>query len=756
MRENEVPANTPKLAFVFPGQGSQWMGMGQQLLAQEPVFYQTIQHISGLIEARFGWSLLDVLLAPSPNPSLDDIAVIQPALFAIQVALAEVWKSWGIVPDAVAGHSMGEVAAACVAGMITWEDAVQVICRRSRLMKTLRGKGSMLLTDLSPGEAEAVCKSYNNTIALAVINSPSATVLSGSPEVVQQVMFFLQSQQRFCKPVNVDVASHSAQMDVLQADLLRELTGLSSQPATIPFYSTVTGVRGDDLPLNADYWMNNLRQPVLFSGAVAQLLRDGHTMFIEISPHPILLGSIQQCLPAGNGITRLLPSLRREEKERTVMLSTLGVLYTQGFSIRWEQLYPHGKKWAPLPPIPWQRQRYWIEETATEIAGVKYFSVNTIHPLLGNRLSLANTPDTYVWQTYLTEDVMYYLKDHRVEGEILFPAAGFIEMALGAVEEANLQDTHGLSDLVFESKLILDGNKSPLLQTILSPENPNLFSIKIYSQSSPERAWKQHASLALIPKPAEWDETAACKTVPDEILQNNTGEQTAKALYETLAAGGISYGQNFRAVTRLWQKEYGAVGQIVLPNMLHQNSEAYVLHPVLLDGCLQVLAATMNATEKDVVYLPAGCRTFRLFAKPGNVLWSEVRRQPADQFATGTITADIRLTDDDGNLVAVLTGFRLQPIRRHIRPLHLVPETWLYEVQWQMNNLVQPATHYLPEKKHWLIITREADAGKDLATQLEATGNSCFLFLYQSTDSGNGRSPVSFFREKFEQFLFAN
>ena len=284
-----VPDRQPKLAFVFPGQGGQWYGMGRELLKKEPVFYKVIERIDHAIQAHFAWSLMDVLCAERSESRLDEIDVVQPVLFAIQVALAELWQSWGITPDAVVGHSMGEVAAAHVAGILSLEDAIQVICCRSQLLKHLRGRGSMMATELSPDQAEELLKGYDNDITIAAINSPTSTVLSGDPETMKEVMDSLQRQNLFCKLVNVDVASHSPQMDHLRSELLKALDGLHPQPARLPIYSTVTGARGDDLTFNAGYWMDNLRKPVLFSDAIGQLLDDGHSTFIEIGPHPILL-----------------------------------------------------------------------------------------------------------------------------------------------------------------------------------------------------------------------------------------------------------------------------------------------------------------------------------------------------------------------------------------------------------------------------------------------------------------------------------
>lgn len=346
---SEAPERQPRVAFVFPGQGGQWPGMGRDLLKQEPVFYATLAEINQVIETHFSWSLMDVLCADECEAVLNEIHVVQPALFAIQVALARLWQSWGIMPDAVVGHSMGEIAAAHIAGILCLEDAVEIVCRRSQLLQQVRGQGSMLATELSSVEAEELLQDFGRDVSVAVINSPMSTVLSGNTATIESVKKELEQQHRFCKLVNVDVASHSPQMDVLYADLLGALKNIKPQPSKIPIYSTVTGGTGEHHSFSASYWMDNLRKPVLFSDAITRLLENGHTTFIEIGPHPVLLGSIQQTLQPSHHPIRLFPSLHREEPGRKTMLESLAALYTEGASVTWGNLFQNKKKVHPAP-----------------------------------------------------------------------------------------------------------------------------------------------------------------------------------------------------------------------------------------------------------------------------------------------------------------------------------------------------------------------------------------------------------------------
>jgi acyl transferase domain-containing protein len=353
-----------KIVFVFPGQGSQWFGMGQQLLEREPVFRNAIERCEDAMRQFCDWSLREILAAENTPARMDHIDVIQPTLFAMQVALAALWRSWGIEPDNVVGHSMGEVAAAHVAGALNLEDAARVICCRSRLLRRISGQGAMAVVELSLEQAQEALHGCADRVSVAVSNSARSTVLSGDSTILADLLQKLESQGVFCRWVKVDVASHSPQTGPLCPDLLTALAGLRPGSASISMYSTVTGQAIDGLQLNAQYWVDNLRQPVLFSSALQRLLEDGSNTFIEISAHPLLVPDIQHGIRQLGSTGIVVPSLRRDEAEHAVMLESLGALYTCGHSIDWQRLYVHGGQHVRLPAYPWQRERFWLEEAS--------------------------------------------------------------------------------------------------------------------------------------------------------------------------------------------------------------------------------------------------------------------------------------------------------------------------------------------------------------------------------------------------------
>ncbi len=348
----------PDVVFVFPGHGPQWHGMGRRLQAEEPVFRDALAVCDRALKPYLGSSVVEAL---AEDKELTDIGLIQPAIFAIQVALAALWRSWGVEPTTVVGHSMGEVAAAHVAGALSLEDAARVICTRALMLRTVRGRGTMMVAELSLLEAQELMAGRESQVAIAGSNSHRSTVLSGDQTVLAELMAVLQERERFCRWIDIDVAAHSPQMDLLGPALRAGLAGLGATAPTIPLYSAVTGdLLTDRLP-DADYWAQNLRSPAQFSTALRKLLESGHDSFVEISPHPVLLTAVREDADDMRLSCTALPSMRRDDGSRATALESLGTLYTHGQPVAWEQLYPSGSHYVSAPTYPWQRVRSWVD-----------------------------------------------------------------------------------------------------------------------------------------------------------------------------------------------------------------------------------------------------------------------------------------------------------------------------------------------------------------------------------------------------------
>ena len=379
--EREV-AGPGRTVFVFPGQGAQWLGMGRRLMKEEPPFRASLERCDAAIRAVTGWSVIDELQAAAETSRLDRIDVIQPVLFSVQVALADLWRAWGVTPDAVIGHSMGEVAAAYASGALSLEDAARLICCRSALMRQTSGRGAMAAVELSLADAALAIRGLETRVSVAVSNAPRATVLSGDPDTIGLLMARLTAEGVFCKRVKVDVASHSPQMDVLLGDLRSGIAGIAPRAASVPFYSTVAGNLMDGAGLDVEYWTRNLREPVLFATAVARLCADGYDTFVEMSPHPLLVPAVQESLRAEKRAGVAVGSFVRDDvDERASMLASLGALFTHGHDLPWQHLFADHGRVVPIGPYCWEKQRCWLDDEHLE------------------RRSVADEADDYLFET---------------------------------------------------------------------------------------------------------------------------------------------------------------------------------------------------------------------------------------------------------------------------------------------------------------------------------------------------------------------
>lgn len=713
--EGQVTAEPPKVAFVFPGQGSQWFGMARELLAHEPAFRAALENCDRAIFAETGWSTIEQLEAAESDSRLGEIDVIQPTLFAIQVALAALWQSWGIVPAAVVGHSMGEIAAAHVAGALSLEDAVAIICRRSRLLRRVRGQGAMAVVDLSLAEARATIIGHEDRLAIAVSNSPRSTVISGDPAALSVVIAQLEQREVFCRPVKVDVASHSPQMDPLLDELRAALASLAPRQSAAPIYSTVAGAIVDGSTLDADYWAHNLRQPVLFATAAQLLGVNGHTAFIEISPHPILLPAIEQVLQQVGQQGLALASLRRAEPERVTMLTTLAALYTIGAPVDWSALFPAGGQHVYLPSYPWQRERFWYEH-ASAVAG----SPRGGHPLLGYALRPASRPGSIYWETSFAVAQQSFLADHQVQGAAFFPATGFVEMALAAAEQAGGSPCV-IEELSLHEALILPEAGERAIQLVLDQDFPGVLQLRVYSAAESRDEWQLHAEGRLR---LNADAAAPAHDAPAVIKSRCTKELPGGAHYQVMQGRALAYGPAFQVIERCWQGEGETLGQLALPVEARQSSAAHI---VLLDGCLQLAVATLPEATVGQTFLPVSIERVQVFGWPEHdgELWAHV---VLTEHATGWYSYDVVMLDGAGQVLAELRGVRLQRVGG--AALSKIDEL-LYALRWEVSEL--PASSEMPATPGSWLLFAGTDVERDLTTWLTSQGERVIVVTQGDT-----------------------
>ncbi len=699
----------PKVVFVFPGQGAQWLGMGRQLLAAEPVFARSLAQCEQAMRPWVNWSLVEQLGLNETDPGycLAEIDVIQPTLLSIEIALAELWRSWGIEPAAVIGHSMGEVAAAYIAGALSLADAMRIICCRSRLLRRTSGQGAMAVVELSVEEAQAALAGYEDKLAVAVSNSPRSTVLSGDPAALAEVIRQLEAQQVFCRFIKVDVASHSPQMNSLKNDLRAELAGVQPHPATIPIYSTALGAVIDGADCGPDYWVQNLRQPVLFSKMVQQLLAGDHTIFIEMSPHPILLPAVQQGFQHAGVTGVVVSSLRREQAEQAAMLAGLGQLYVLGCPVAWERLYPAGQ-YLPLPLYPWQRERFWYDAPAARQSQVRPGR----HPFLQAYLPAAT--GQHLWEGEISLEQFAYLADHRVQDAVVLPAAVYLELILAAAVEVFGPGPYLVEKVTFDAALTLVKEQPQRVQVVLSPDLPGAFACRFFSRpaNQPAAAWNLHGGALVRPQ----TDPSPCPVSPPVTLAESSATAGAEH-YQLMAARGLNYGPAFQGVTRFWsQPALGAVAAQLQP----AGNDGYFLPPALLDACFQLVVAVLAAPAGETL-LPVGLERWQLYGSivPGYAYRGYAVCRPE----AGPLTGDVLLLDETGQVVAAAQGLRFESIGVNASP---VPADWFYQIDWQP---LPPAAPAGKTTGAWLVLADQQGVGRQLAAQLTALGEDCVLAL---------------------------
>jgi acyl transferase domain-containing protein len=751
----EIPKQH-KVVFVFPGQGSQWLGMGRELVEREPVFRDSLVECDRALRPYCEWSLFDELLAPEGRSRLAEIDVVQPVLFAIEVALAALWRSWGIEPDAVVGHSMGEIAAAYVAGALSLDDATRVICRRSRLLRRKSGQGMMAVVEVPLETAREIIAGYEDRVAIAVSNSCVSTVLSGDAAALREIVGRLQERDIFCKAVKVDVASHSPQMDDLSGELLEALDGMRPRAARIPLYSTVRGGLAQGLEMGPAYWVANLREPVLFSTAVDELMASGHDLFIEISPHPILLGALQQASRHSGKTALALPSLRREEGERAVLLGSLGALHTAGVAIEWNRLYPDGMTCQELPPYAWQRERFWRDDVDRLVGDARIHrdaaacqtGSGAAHPWLERPVASAVHPGTRLWRFDLDTRACSSLADHRVQGMIVVAAAAFVEMALSAASEVFDDGPRILEDVSFSKALFLPYEGVVQGQLVLQSTAADCATFQIFSRPGEAgtshgeawagEGWTLHASGRIRSSRPASDAPGAVATPLPAIVARLGDMVSATEHYGAMSARGLDYGPSFQGVEQLWSGDCEALGQIGLPAAAAPDADRYAIHPALLDACFQVLAGTIPDVAGDsngATFVPVGIKTLKVFRAAGPTLWAHASLRGAGTDA-GRSRAELKgdafegqlvVYDQSGSPVIDLSGMRVERLERERRETSrdLLSDS-LYEIDWKPappSGEPRPERLSEDERGVWLILADDAGVAEVLTDALARRGD---------------------------------
>lgn len=651
------------VAFVFPGQGSQWRAMGAALLQQSNAFAEAIAACDAALAPWTGWSVTEVLAGTSDPDRLpfERVDVVQPALFAIAIGLAATWRSLGVTPSAVVGHSQGEVPAAVVAGALSLAEGAMIVALRSRAVRSCCGDGGMALVERPEAEVREALLPHGDRLSIAAVNTAISTVVSGDALALDALLADLEARGVFCRKINVDYASHSAQMDALLPDLAQAFADLRPRPTAIPLYSTVTGALIDGRSLDATYWCRNLRETVRLDRALERIFADGHRVLIEVSPNPVLAMPLTGAAAEVGGV--VVGSLQRGVGGILPLRRALARLHVHGHEVTWESaLAGIARHRAELPTYAFQEERYWLEAAAavdspsTEVRGSSLLG----HPLLDTGTRIAGL-DVRVFTGKITDDTAPWTADHKVHDVVLFPGAAIFDLALCAARALGV--TH-IPEIVLTEPLVLTGvRESTRVQVVVTGAERETRRLSVCStrEAGAGDEWIVHANGELAAQgqggtaapgieAASFDELRVWAVASGETI--DVGD-----LYERFAARGFGYGPAFRGIVEVHRGAAATYARVVLPAGVEEKG--YAIHPTLLDAaCQVVLAAAADGANANVL-LPFAWSDVHFYGLAKRAL--RVRVAITQRGASGEVSARLHVADESGRPVLSVGALHLRP-----------------------------------------------------------------------------------------------
>ncbi len=693
--QGHASVNTTGVAFLFPGQGSQWSGMALELLDSSSVFAAQMHACEEALSEHLDWSLEDVLRGVQSAPGLERIDVLQPVLFAVVMSLASMWRSVGVRCTAVAGHSQGEIAAVYMAGGLSLEDAARIVALRSRALTGLVGRGAIASVALGLQDLQSRLGRWGDRITVSAVNGPSSVGVAGDLQTLEELLEELAADGVRARAVAATVATHSPQAEAIREELLEVLGPIAPCSGDVPFFSTVTGGLLDTSELDIGYWYRNVREPVQFERVIRTLLEEGHRAFIEISPHPVLTLGVQETVDealqdASDAV--VVGTLRREQGGPQRFLMSLAEVWTRGVNVDWPALFAGAETHrVGLPTYAFQRERYWLTPTPGSGDASSIGLSSADHPLLGAAVTRADDRG-WMFTGRVSLESHPWLGDHTIVGQALMPGAGFLELALAAGERVG---AGVLEELTLERALLLGGEDAVQLQLSVSePDEGGKRSLGIYARSEgvaggePEaQAWVRHASGVL----SESDHDSSVNGqggLGEEGFEGLVGDVWPPAgaqqldtefLYERLADAGYSYGPMFQGLRAAWRVGDELCAEVQLEVGQASDAERFDVHPALCDAMWHAaLLDALDDGQSSELELPSAFSGVRRFGRgAASALRVRIGR------TTGEGGLSLHACDEDGAPVLSIRALQTRPIdQSQLKLAGYAHRNALYELRW--------------------------------------------------------------------------